>query len=66
MIDKCLTVFNVLLFRCIVLNKQAIMDHRMERAESMFTGTSRSKVIADIEFQPGTVIKVPKTVFQPN
>nr|AOI27776.1 putative nonfluorescent protein [Dryodora glandiformis] len=34
------------------------MDHRMERAESMFTGTSRSKVIADIEFQPGTIIKV--------
>nr|AOI27784.1 putative nonfluorescent protein [Lampocteis cruentiventer] len=26
------------------------MDHRMERAESMFTGTAKSKVIADIHF----------------
>nr|AOI27788.1 putative nonfluorescent protein [Ocyropsis maculata] len=36
------------------------MDHRMERAESMFTGTSKSKVIADIHFgdDPDMTFKV--------
>ena len=27
------------------------MDHRMERAESMFTGNAKSKVIAEVHFE---------------
>lgn len=34
------------------------MDHRMERADAMFTGTAKSKVIADICFGDEETFKV--------
>nr|AOI27779.1 putative nonfluorescent protein [Haeckelia beehleri] len=34
------------------------MDHRMERAESMFTGTAKSKVIAEVQITEGEDIKI--------
>nr|AOI27768.1 putative nonfluorescent protein [Beroe forskalii] len=34
------------------------MEHRMERAEAMFTGTAKSKVIADICFGEDHMVKV--------
>ena len=34
------------------------MDHRMERAEAMFTGTAKSKVVAEICFDENETVKV--------
>nr|AOI27778.1 putative nonfluorescent protein [Haeckelia rubra] len=34
------------------------MDHRMERADSMFTGTAKSKVIGDINFGEDENVKI--------